>query len=574
VAEDDVVHRRFESWASRTPHAPAVVDGGTTLTYAELDALASTLATVLIERDVRVEDPVAVRVPRGFRAIAAFLAVLKAGGCYVPVDPDYPQARQDLMTSDCGAVTTLVAVDVDAAAAAVRPRRPRRVTGANLAYMVYTSGSTGKPKGVMVEHGNICAFVDEPRLRVRPGETVAQNVAIGFDVATFEIWGALTHGGCLVIIPDGRSVAELAAEIRRVRPDWMFLTAGVFHLVVQHDPSALAAVGTLQAGGDVLAPAHWCRAADEPRRGLFNAYGPSETTVYSALYRARPGELLTTVPIGTASVGEHLCLSDDGPEEGMGEILIGGCGVSRGYRDRPRLTAERFVPDPHSPLPGGRRYRSGDLGSIGPGGVFLMHGRIDRQVKVRGFRIELAELESVITGHPAVAQAAVTTFDVGAEKRLGAFAALAEPDSTTPAELLAWLRERLPAYMVPAHLHLLDEIPLDPNGKVHRAALPTVWSRRADMPDLDPYVPPASALAELLAGAWAETLQIDHVGADDNYFLLGGDSLRAISLLAALADLGIEVTAEEFLRHQTVAELAELVDVRTAVSPAGARAAS
>jgi len=562
VQTEKLVHRRFEYWASRQPNALAVIDGDTRLTYAQLDALAAALAARLIDDGVEVEDAVAVQMPRGYRVIVSFLAILKAGGCYVPVDPEYPLARQQFMKDDSGCIRTLTTEDVDAAAAAPGTAPERAVTGANLVYVVYTSGSTGQPKGVMVEHRNICAFMDEPRLGVAPGERVAQTVSIAFDVAAFEIWGALCHGGCLVIMSRGRSISELADEVRRVRPDWMFLTAGVFHLMVDHDPGALSAVGILQAGGDVLAPAQFCRAATEPRRHLYNAYGPSETTVYSALYRATPGEKLATVPIGTPPLGEHLVIDDDQSDDGMGEILIGGTGVSRGYHRRPRLTAERFIPDPDATTPGGRRYRSGDLGSISPDGAYLVHGRIDRQVKVRGHRIELAEVESVLAGHPEVEQAAVKAFSVGTEKRLGAFVSRSKAAGASSAELLSWLRERLPAYMIPACLRVMDDIPLDPNGKVDRAALPAPWTRRADMSDLDGFLAPSTPLEKQLGTVWAETLEIDEVGVHDNYFLLGGDSLRSISLLATMAELGIEVTAEEFLGHQTIAELAELIRER------------
>lgn len=560
----DLVHRRFEYWATRQPEALAVLDGDTTLTYSELDALTSSLAAGLIEDGLEVEDAVAVQIPRGYRAIASFLAILKAGGCYVPVDPDYPSARQQLMKDDSCSVRTLTGRDVDAAAAALPiPPLERDLSGANLAYIVYTSGSTGRPKGVMVEHRNICALLEEPRLAVDPGDRVAQTVSIAFDVATFEMWGALCRGGCLVIMPSGRSLGELASAIRRVRPDWMFLTAGVFHLMVDYDPTALAAVGTLLAGGDVLGPSQWCRASTEPRRGLLNAYGPSETTTFSGLYGAVQGEQLASVPIGTAPSGEHLALASDG----MGEILIGGAGVSRGYHRRPRLTAERFIPDPDAGTPGSRRYRSGDLGSIAPDGSYLMHGRVDRQVKIRGHRIELPEIESVLAGHPRVAQAAVKTFDVGVEKRLGAFVSLAGAAKLSSSDLLSWLQERLPDYMIPAILRVMDEIPLDPNGKIDRAALPYPWTSRAEMTDLEEYVAPTTPLEEQLGAVWAETLQIDAVGVHDNYFLLGGDSLRSVVLLNELARLGIEVAVEEFLAHQTVAELAGLIQDRSADRP-------
>ncbi|UYM03648.1 non-ribosomal peptide synthetase [Solicola gregarius] len=568
----DVIHYRVGHWVRRTPDSPAIVDGDTVLSYAELDARAASVAARLASDGVAIEDSVAVQIPRGHRAAVAFLGVLKAGARYVPVDPSYPPDRQRFMCDDSDSARTVTEEYVDAAVAEPAPEPRHEVVGSNAAYAVYTSGSTGSPKGVIVEHRNVCAFLDEPRLGVRPGETVAQNVSISFDVATFEIWGALCNGACLVILAGGRSIAELAADIRRVRPDWMFLTAGVFHLMVDHDLDALASVGTLQAGGDVLAPSQWMRASAATRRGLFNAYGPSETTVYSALYRADPSEQLgTSVPIGFPPVGERLALGGGGdPQQGTGEILIGGAGVSRGYHRRPRLTAERFVPDPDSPYAGARRYRSGDLGSVDADGAYRMHGRIDRQVKVRGYRIELAEIESVLCAHPDVRQAAAVTFDVGAEKRLGLFASPSRPGAVSSTELRSWLRDALPAYMIPAHVQVIDDIPLDGNGKVHRAALPSPWTRRVDVTGLGPPARPSSALEQQLCELWADTLQIDEVGVDDNYFLLGGDSLRSISLLANLTELGFAVTADEFVAHQSVGELAGLLgagaDQETAAS--------
>ncbi|SDS88701.1 non-ribosomal peptide synthetase [Microlunatus soli] len=575
------IHQQFADWAARFPARAAVVDDDLTeISYAELDGRAEALAARLRATGIGPEDRVAVELPRGAAAITAFLAVLKAGGCYVPVDPSYPDARKDLLRTDAGCrvrigpgpdepadAISLRSLEADGAAASVpdRLRADCEADPDNAAYLMYTSGSTGRPKGVVVSHRNIDALLSDHRIAVGPGETVAHLAPTAFDAATFEIWAALTAGGTVAVLPARLSVAELGSRLRRVRPDWLFLTTGLFHLVVDQDLDALSAVGTVITGGDVLSPKLFGRAAGVPRRQLYAAYGPTETTTFASLCPTERVDPAGSVPIGSPLDNAAMELAETstgtpGDDEKVAEILIGGAGVARGYHNHPRLTAERFVPDP-SGAPGSRRYRSGDRGTF-QDGIFGFRGRIDRQLKIRGHRIELAEIESVLADHADVGQVAVQVFDLGNVKRLGAFVTAAADGTVNASVLRGHLLERLPEYMLPSVFTVLDAMPLDPNGKPDRSALPYPWASRAAMAELDEYVAPASPLEELLCEAWADTLGLDQVGTADNYYLLGGDSLRSVDLLGKLRKQGVDVAAHEFFSHQTVSELAELVESR------------
>lgn len=595
-----LIHQRFADWVARFPDRTAVIDDGANrLSYAELDRHAESLASRLRARGIGPEDRVAVELPRGITAITAFLAVLKAGGCYVPVDPSYPGARKELLHADAGCrvrigpgpgeaadAISLRSLDVGDNETGLpgHPESTADVGPDNAAYLMYTSGSSGRPKGVVVSHRNIVALLTDRRITVAPGEVVAHLAPTAFDAATFEIWAALTSGGAVAVLPSRLSVAELGARLRRIRPGWLFLTTGLFHLVVDQDLDALSAVGTVITGGDVLSPKLFGRAADAPRRQLYAAYGPTETTTFASLSPSEHAAPTASVPIGSPLDNATMVLAEgatsnagdrnrdeDADESGAVEILIGGGGVARCYHNHPRLTAERFVPDP-SGAPGSRRYRSGDRGSC-IGGIFSFRGRIDRQLKIRGHRIELAEIESILAEHADVGQVVVQAFDLGTVKRLGAFVTPATGEIVNASVLRGYLLERLPDYMLPSVFTVLDAMPLDPNGKPDRTALPYPWASRAAMAELDEYNAPVSPLEELLCEAWAETLGLDQVGTADNYYLLGGDSLRSVDLLGKLRKQGIDIAAHEFFSHQTVAELAGLVESRRAESTTGDDAA-
>jgi amino acid adenylation domain-containing protein len=572
------IHELVEKWVTTTPAAPAVVAGDSTLTYAELGARADRLAAVLRAHGVGPESRVGVAVPRSADAIVAFLGVLKAGGAYVPLDPDYPAERRSFMLADSGVVALVTVGEVGPLVEPgtlpvltlgdlpePSPAEAPPATAGNCAYVIYTSGSTGTPKGVMVEHASVVSLVgNDSRLAVAPGESVAHFAPTAFDASVFEIWGALCRGARVVVLPAAQtSVEELGRQLRESRPDWLFLTTGLFHLLADFDLAALKSVGRLLTGGDVLNPDRIAAAAGTTT--VYAAYGPTETTVFTSLHGAAGDRRPDRVPIGRPLTGVRLHVLDETlaevPPGEVGELYIGGRGVTRGYHDRPALTAERFLPDPHAEAPGGRLYRTGDRGRLLPDGEFEFHGRIDRQVKVRGFRIELGEIENVLLAAPDVAAAAVVAVPgADGDKRLAAYVAPRGAAELAVSELRAWTAGHLPAHAVPATFLVLDTLPLDANGKLDRKALPPAWGSRDAVADLPPYADPASEIERVIAAAWAEALELDRVGAHDDFYALGGDSLRSVAVLERLRAIGVRFSAAEFFSHPTVAELAARYD--------------
>ncbi|MFC0098354.1 amino acid adenylation domain-containing protein [Micromonospora marina] len=580
-------------WVHVAPDAPAIRYGADEMRYGELSARADQLAARLAEHGVSLETAVAVVLPRGPELVVTMLAVLRAGGYYVPLDPAYPVERQRFILTDSHA--TLVVTDAAHAdklpadsppvlriddqdsydpADGVRTP-PVDATPDGAAYLIYTSGSTGRPKGVVVDHASVTELVTtEPRIAIAPGDVVAQLAPTSFDASTFEIWGALCRGGTLVLFDTTVvGVAELAAQIRRWRPDWLFLTTGLFHLIARYDPAALDSVGCLIAGGDVLSPEYVAEAARRTR--LYAAYGPTETTVFASLH-AVTAPTPDRVPIGTPLAGMHWRVLDPQlrpvPDGEIGEIVLGGVGIARGYHGQPELTAERFLPDPFSPEPGRRMYRTGDRGARRPDGALDFHGRLDRQVKIRGFRVELGEIEAVLRRHPDLADALSVAVSTNAEeKRIAAYAVPHPGRQVNTFALRAWLGERLPGYLMPATLVLLEDPPLDPNGKPDRSRLPAPWTARADLPGLPDYCAPATDLQRLLCEVSAEVLELDQVGVDDDFFELGGDSLRSVWLLERLRSVGVEISAGEFFGGPTPRDLADLAGARSARTPEAAR---
>jgi amino acid adenylation domain-containing protein len=570
----------FVRQAARTPEAVALVDlgaGGVETTYRELDRRSALLARRLRAAGAAPDVPVAVLLERSADMVVALLGILRAGAAYVPLDLGYPRERLAWMLEDSGArlVVTrggaveplgqgLEAVRIDdlpefQVGAAVAPPAVS-VSPDHLAYVLYTSGSTGRPKGVAVPHRAIARLVIDPGyVELGPEETILQLAPVPFDASTFEIWGALLNGGRLAIFPAGPvSLHELAAALRRYRVTTVFLTAGLFHQMIDEEPEGLSGLRQLVAGGDAISVAH-ARSALERLPGcrLVNGYGPTETTTFALCHRITPADTVRPrVALGRPIPRTSVWLLDERlepvPPGVPGEMYLGGDGLARGYWRRPEQTADRFVPHPFAAAPGERLYRTGDLARWLPDGTVDFLGRIDRQVKVRGFRVEPAEIETTLERHPGVLAAVVQPRDDGrGNKRLVAWIVPAAPD-LSDGELPAWCREHLPAFMVPGAFVLLDTLPLDPNGKVDRKALP-----EPEMGSRGGFVAARTPLETQVAAVWSEVLGVDPVGAEDDFFELGGHSLLATRIVARLErELGMELGLRAFFDEPTVAGVA------------------
>ncbi|MFJ3773185.1 amino acid adenylation domain-containing protein [Streptomyces sp. NPDC090075] len=616
----------FEHWAARTPHAPAVGHGDRQLTYAELNARANRLARTLIRRGAGPERTVAVLLPRSVDMVTAILAVSKTGAAYLPLDTGWPAEHTERILADAQPLCVLSTTDPTGAApdphpnvttpATTDPDRPDSDTGPagsdaditdadriapltpdHAAYVIYTSGSTGRPKGVVVPHRGPVALLGAGAagFGFGPDDTWTMFHSCAFDFSVWEMWGALTHGGRLVVVPRevSRSPRAFLDLLVRERVTVLNQTPSAFRSLERADAEEPErgrelALRWVVFCGEALSPAvvrSWHGRHQDSAPVLVNMYGITETAVLSTrLDLDHHHGRAPTVPIGRAVAGTRLYVLDSGlrpvPPGAAGELYVGGAGVARGYLHRPALTAQRFVADPFGPA-GSRLYRSGDLVRARRDGSLEYLGRADDQVKIRGFRIEPAEVEAALLAAPGVAGGAVlatsgvprgpdhsgTDDGRGADgadgadgaARLVAHVVLTREAAHDPAAALARvrerLRERLPAHLVPSLFVPLDSLPLTPNGKVDRAALPAPRAG-AHLPSRAPRTP----LEVGLAGLYADLLAVEQVGADDDFFDLGGDSLRATRLVTLVRRAGLGTRAELDVRdvfaHPTVAGLA------------------
>ncbi|HEU4881685.1 MAG TPA: amino acid adenylation domain-containing protein, partial [Longimicrobium sp.] len=578
---------RFEAQVARTPGAPAVEYHDAAWTYAELDARANRVARRLIALGVRPGDRVGLTTGPSAAMIAALAGVLKTGAAVAPLDPDYPADRLAFMIADAG-VRVLVTDggapeglsgegiaaldlegDADAIAAEDASPLPAAARGEDTAYVIFTSGSTGRPKAVLTPHRAIVrTFVDDALIAIRPGDRVMQVAALSFDAAVFEVWGALMNGATTVGIDRDvvLSPADFARALRERRITAGFLTSQLFTRHVREIPDIFGTMRCLLVGGEKVDPAaaRLCLRSGAPER-LLNGYGPTETTVFAVVHPiTEVAEDAHTIPIGRPIEATRAYVLDGrGQPCGTGvpgELFIGGGRVAAGYLDRDELTAERFVADPFSPEPGARMYRTGDRVKWRADGTLEFLGRVDWQVKVRGFRIEPGEVEAALREHPAVRECVVIAREDGGERRLVAYAA--GPDAAG-ADLRAFLKARLPDYMIPTAFVALDEIPLNANGKVDRARLPAPESAGAVAEE--GYQAPRNRVEQVLAELWAKVLRVERVGIHENFFALGGDSILSIQIIARAAEQGVKVLPRQMFVHQTIAELAEVATSAQAV---------
>ncbi|MGU2145548.1 non-ribosomal peptide synthase/polyketide synthase [Pseudomonas aeruginosa] len=567
------VHRLFEEQVERTPTAPALAFGEERLDYAELNRRANRLAHALIERGIGADRLVGVAMERSIEMVVALMAILKAGGAYVPVDPEYPEERQAYMLEDSGVELLLSQshlklplaqgvqrIDLDQADAWLENHAENNpgieLNGENLAYVIYTSGSTGKPKGAGNRHSalsnRLCWMQQAYGLGV--GDTVLQKTPFSFDVSVWEFFWPLMSGARLVVAAPGdhRDPAKLVALINREGVDTLHFVPSMLQAFLQdEDVASCTSLKRIVCSGEALpADAQQQVFAKLPQAGLYTLYGPTEGAIDVTHWTCME-EGKDAVPIGRP-IANLACYILDGnlepvPVGVLGELYLAGRGLARGYHQRPGLTAERFVASPF--VAGERMYRTGDLARYRADGVIEYAGRIDHQVKLRGLRIELGEIEARLLEHPWVREAAVLAVD---GRQLVGYVVLESESGDWREALAAHLATSLPEYMVPAQWLALERMPLSPNGKLDRKALPAPEVSVAQAG----YSAPRNAVERTLAEIWQDLLGVERVGLDDNFFSLGGDSIVSIQVVSRARQAGLQLSPRDLFQHQNIRSLA------------------
>jgi amino acid adenylation domain-containing protein len=580
---DRCVPQLVAAQAAATPEAPAVSADGEMLTYRELDEQANQLAHYLITLGVERETIVGLCMNRSPETVICALAVLKAGGAYLPLDPAYPLERISFMLNEAqprvliaeqsvaeklsAGSWQVVTIDSDRAQLDRQPvTAPNvEVSAAQLAYVIYTSGSTGQPKGVQITHDSLLnlVFWHRREFEVTQRDKASHLASVGFDAAVWEVWPYLTAGASLYL-PDDET--RVSPDLLR---DWLvseeisisFLPTALAEGVMTLTWPKRSALRFLLTGADTL---HHYPSAELPFQ-LVNNYGPTECTVVATSGRVLPGDGMNKLPaIGRPIANTTVYVLDENlqqvPPGTSGELYVGGAGVARGYLNRPDITAERFIPDPFSLDPGSRLYRTGDMSSRLPDGQIAYLGRIDDQIKILGYRIEPNEIVTVLDRHPSIRSSVVVARGSSCEeKRLAAYIVMRNGTTPAAADLRSFLQHELPDYMVPSVFVCLGTLPLTPNGKVDRAALPD--------PDIEntlrdePFVPPRNPIEERLAKTLTTLLNLNEVSVDDNFFLLGGHSLLGTQLIAKIRGaFGVELGLRTLFDTPTIAELSTEIE--------------
>ncbi|MBV8201567.1 MAG: amino acid adenylation domain-containing protein, partial [Acidobacteria bacterium] len=614
---DEPIHRPFERWAARAPQAVAIVasercgpNGGKRqhmLTYGQLDAWATRLAARLQSLGAAPERAVGICAEPSFALVAGLLAILKAGAAYLPLDPSHPPERLARLLADSRAPIVLAGAGceeklpaspavlllqlgsgwADPAARQGSPPPPRTawLDPDQAAYVLYTSGSSGAPKGVVVSHRAVVNRLRwQEQVDLEPAARVLQRTRLGFDVSVVEVFSPLRAGGVVVLADAAhrQDAAHLAGLIAEQRITNLTVPPALLPALLAEE--AFLACGALRrvvTGGERV-PADLARrfyaAGLDPAPLFISRYGPTEATVSVSEWTYRPGDggAPGAQPLlGHPIAGARLYVVDRAgrlaPPGVPGELCIAGTCLARGYLARPDLTAAAFVPDSFAGAAraGERLYRTGDLARWRGDGALEFLGRLDRQVKIRGFRIELGEIEAALAGHPAVGEAVVVDRDD--PKRLVGYVVPIRGAALDPAELRSWLAQRLPPYMVPAHLVTLAALPLSANGKCDRAALPAPAAPRRT--GKQRAAAPRTPVEAALAAIWRQVLGVERVGMDDNYFELGGDSILSLQVVSLARQASLRLTVSDLFRHQTIAELAAVAVPAPPIAPAASEAA-
>lgn len=586
------LQEQFEAQAARQPDAIAVQFADQVLSYQMLNERATHLAWVLQRYQVGPETIIGISMERSIALIVAVLGILKAGAAYLPLDSDYPQERLNLLIEDARVklvltdrrsgekiaranAQVLCCDDIWDENLAAVDERNTGVRPENLAYVIYTSGSTGTPKGVMINHAHVVRLFLATRhwfnFSNRDSWTLFHSYA--FDFSVWELWGALLHGGRLVIVPYWvtRTPALFYTLLKEQAVTVLNQTPSAFTQLLQLEMQEQQAndlfLRTIIFGGEALQPhllKPWLLRHEDKPLPFVNMYGITETTVHVTYYPVKPTDILERGRsiIGAAIPDLQLYILNPSlhptPVGVAGELYIGGAGLARGYLFNPDLTASRFIPDPFSHKPGMRLYRTGDLARYLPGGDIEYVGRADSQVKIRGFRIELGEIEAAFARHPDVQEALVLLRqDAPGDKRLAAYVVLKPGVDLSPSSLRRYLQGLLPAYMVPAFFITLPALPLTAHGKVDRLALPPPMEARLTAEST--YIAPGTSVEVQLARIWSEVLGVERVGIHDNFFELGGDSLRTIQIKSLAQKAGIFFSVQQLFQHQSIAELVSVL---------------
>jgi len=585
---EKMVHVQFEVQAERVPEAIALVLGEERLTYAELNQRANRLAHLLKSHGVGPEVLVGICLERSVEMVVGILAILKAGGAYLPLDPGYPGERLVYLIKDSGTpllitqrpllaefetegVTQLFLDELDEVLSGLSQENiPCECAPEHLAYVIYTSGSTGNPKGVQVEHGNLSRLFSatDPWYHFKADDVWTLFHSFAFDFSVWELWGALIHGGRLVLVPYlvSRSPADFYDLLVREGVTVLNQTPSAFRQLMQEEESreefGELALRYVIFGGEALEVASlrpWFERHGDSEPQLVNMYGITETTVHVTYRPLTAEDVVRGSVIGVPISDLELYLLDQYrqpvPVGVAGELYVGGAGVARGYLKRPELTSERFLENPFTGK--GRLYRTGDLARRLDDGELEYLGRADHQVKIRGFRIEPGEIEAAVLCYPGVREAVVLPWEYQDGKRLVAYLVAQGMSNQFLGGLRLFLKEQLPEYMVPAQLVLLESFPLTQNGKIDRKALPSSGEPQGRS---STFFPPRTPVEELLADIWGEVLELDRVGIRDNFFDIGGDSIRSIQVLARIRKAGLEFSLSQLFQYQNIEELARVVE--------------
>ncbi|WP_445629010.1 amino acid adenylation domain-containing protein [Nostoc sp. DSM 114167] len=575
--QDQCIHQLFEAQVERTPDAIAVVFADQQLSYCELNARANQLAHYLQTLGVKPEVLVGICVERSLEMIIGLLAILKAGGAYIPLDPSYPQERIAFILEDTQAPVFLtqeslleaipqhkakvVCLDTDWQTIAQQTQENllSLVTSQNLAYVIYTSGSTGRPKGVMIQHASTVAMLDwaNKTFAMEAMQGVLASTSICFDLSVFEIFVPLCCGGKVILIENALLLptSSVALDVTLINT-----VPSVISQLLKTD-SIPTSVQIVNVAGEPLHNKLVQQLYQQDNiQKVFNLYGPSEDTTYST-FACIHKDTSNTPPIGRPIYNTQIYLLDQNlqpvPVGVAGMLYIGGAGLARGYLNNAKLTAEKFIPNPYANLPGERLYKTGDQARYLPNGEIEYIGRVDYQVKVRGFRIELLEIEAVIIQHPAVQEAVVVVnFSQTDSQQIVAYIVPQIEQTLTISELRGFLESKLPSYMVPAAFVILSALPLTPNGKVDRKALPTPDTTRPEDKEL---VAPQTTLEKQLAGIWTEVLGLKNISINDNFFGLGGDSILSLQVISKANQTGLHLTPKQMFQYQTIAQLATVI---------------